>query len=297
MMKGRMGKDSTVATVTSKIQLRPASTHAALVVIYGLELGVKYDLMRPTVIIGRSLKADIRVDQASVSRQHSRLTCGAKGVTLVDLGSKNGTYVNDQFIETEVRLRHGDLIKTGRAIFRFIAGGNIESAYYDEMQRLTTLDGLTQVYNRRYLEAALEREISRANRYQRNLALLLIDVDCFKQINDTHGHIAGDDVLHQVGSRIRSQVRLEDTPARYGGDEFALLLPETNAKSAQHTAERIRKIVARGPVRSGGFDIPVSISVGVAVLAPDVRTAADLVRSADEKLYRAKNRGRNRVCR
>ncbi len=291
-----MAKTKTVVTVISKISERPVNRDAALVVIYGLDLGRKYDLTKEVTIIGRSSKADIQIDQESISRNHAKLVNGANHVVIRDMGSTNGTYVNDEQITTDYQLRNGDLVKIGRTIFKFIAGGNIEAAYHDEIYRLTTVDGLTQVYNRRYFEEALEREISRCHRYGRDLSLVMMDIDHFKQINDMYGHLAGDFVLKHVASTIKTKIRREDIFARYGGEEFGLLLPEVDAKGATAMAEKARKLIERQTFEFDKQIIPVTISLGVATLSAGLRDAADLVRQADAKLYEAKGAGRNRVC-
>jgi two-component system cell cycle response regulator len=291
-----MGKTKTVVTVISKISERPVSRDAALVVIHGLDLGRKYDLMREQTVVGRSSKADIQIDQEAISRNHARFGITAGRVTLKDLGSTNGTYVNDEMIATELQLRNGDLVKIGRTIFKFIEGGNIESAYHDEIYRLTTVDGLTQVFNRRYFEETVEREISRCQRYGRQLSLVMVDIDRFKLINDNFGHLAGDHVLKHVASAIKTRIRREDILSRYGGEEFALLLPEIDVKGAAALAEKIRKLIEKQKFEFDKQEIPVTISAGVAALKTPSYEAADLVRAADTQLYAAKNEGRNKVC-
>lgn len=291
-----MGKTKTVVTVISKISERPTNPHAALVVIYGLELGRKYDLLDKAVVVGRSSKADIQVDQESVSRNHARFAQDGGRVMVEDLGSTNGTFVNDDPIDGATQLRNGDLIKIGRTIFKFIAGGNIETAYHDEIYRLTTVDGLTQIFNRRYFEDTLDRELSRCHRYQRALSLVLMDIDFFKQINDQHGHLAGDYVLKMLASTIKTKIRREDVFARYGGEEFALLLPEVDADGALLMAEKIRKLVEAQQFQFDNQRIPVTLSLGLTSLNGESMESADLVKLADAKLYEAKNAGRNRVC-
>lgn len=284
----------TVVTVISKVSERVVPLNAAVVVIYGVELGRKYDLVEQTVVLGRSSKADIQIDQESVSRNHARIVAGSNGVAIEDLDSTNGTFVNDSPITGAIQLRNGDLIKIGRTIFKFIAGGNIESAYHDEIYRLTTVDGLTQVYNRRYFEEALDREISRCNRYRRDLTLALLDIDRFKQINDTFGHLAGDHVLKQLAGAVKEKIRREDVFARYGGEEFALLLPEVDGQGAAKMAEKVRKLVEVHPFTYEGQRIAVTVSLGLASLSPD-QSGPDLLRVADARLYLAKSAGRNRV--
>jgi two-component system cell cycle response regulator len=291
-----MAQKETVVTAISKISDRPFNLDAALVVIYGLDLGRKYDLNREEIIIGRSSKADICVDQESVSRNHAHVSNTSKGVRIKDLGSTNGTFVNDEAVTKERELRNGDLVKIGRTIFKFIAGGNIEAAYHDEIYRLTTMDGLTQIHNRRYFDEQLDRELSRSRRYERVLSLVMMDIDHFKQINDEHGHLAGDYVLKQLASTVRMRIRREDVFARYGGEEFGILLPEIDLKGARMFAEKVRQIVQKQNFMFDKSVIPVTVSLGVATLLSEHREAADLVRAADEKLYEAKSTGRNRVC-
>ncbi|SEK70785.1 diguanylate cyclase (GGDEF) domain-containing protein [Stigmatella aurantiaca] len=291
-----MAQRETVITLISKISDRPVNLDAALVVIYGMDLGRKYDLSRNEIVIGRSSKSDIPLDQESVSRTHARITNTVKGVHIEDQGSTNGTFVNDHPVTSPQELRNGDLVKIGRTIFKFIAGGNIEAAYHDEIYRLTTMDGLTQVHNRRYFDEQLDREVSRSRRYERALSLVMFDVDHFKHINDKRGHLAGDYVLKQLASAVRVNIRREDVFARYGGEEFGILLPEVDAKGTRLFAEKVRQKVEQTHFTFDKHPISVTISLGCALLLPEHREPGDLVRAADEKLYEAKNKGRNRVC-
>jgi len=289
-------RTTTAITAISKISNRGVNRAAALVVIHGDDLGRKYDLSGREVTIGRSSKCSIQVDQESVSRTHAKVVTKDGRVTVQDLGSTNGTLVNDEQIDGAFRLRNGDFIKVGRTIFKFIASNNIEAAYHDEVYRLTTMDGLTQVFNRRYFEDTLERELSRCRRHGRSLALVLIDVDHFKRINDRHGHLAGDVVLKGVAELIKSRIRKEDILSRYGGEEFALLLPEIDLKGAVAQAEKTRKLVGNHTFSFDGDAIEVTISAGVAALSKKIEDGEALVRGADERLYEAKSAGRDRVC-
>ncbi len=290
-----MARGKTVVTVISKISERQSTSDAALVVIYGMDLGRKYDLNRAEFTIGRSSKCDIQIDQESISRNHAVITNDGKRVQIKDLGSTNGTYVNDNAVD-EYEVRNGDYIKIGRTIFKFLAGGNIESSYHEEIYRLTTIDGLTQIFNKRYFTETVDRELSRSARYGRSLTQIMFDIDHFKQINDNAGHLAGDHVLKQLASAVKTKIRREDVFARYGGEEFAILLPEVNLKGAVLTAEKIRKLVEKTQFRFDDEDVPVTISLGVAQAVKDTNEASALIRAADEKLYEAKRSGRNRVC-
>ncbi len=286
-------RQKTVITVVSKVADKPAGKDACLVVIYGLELGRKHNLESATVLIGRSSKADVQIDQESVSRNHAKIINTGKSMILRDLGSTNGTYVNDQLIDEYV-LRDGDLVKIGRTIFKFLSGGNIENAYHEEIYRLTTIDGLTQIHNRRFFLEQLEREVSRARRYRRDLSLILFDIDRFKSINDTYGHLAGDYVLTQMATVVRGKIRREDVLARYGGEEFAIVLPEIDGPNALAFAEKIRKLIEKAPFKFEEAKLQVTVSVGVTTLADEI-DASELVKRADDKLYEAKEGGRNCV--
>jgi diguanylate cyclase (GGDEF)-like protein len=287
-------RNNTVVTVISRISDRPAGKEACLVVIYGLDLGRKHNVDRPSITVGRSAKADIQIDQESVSRNHCKLINTGKSIMLRDLGSTNGTYVNDELVDEYV-LRDGDLIKIGRSIFKFLSGDNIENAYHEEIYRLTTIDGLTQIYNKRYFVEMLEREIGRAQRYRRDLSLILFDIDGFKVINDTYGHLAGDHVLKQLASVIRGRIRREDILSRWGGEEFAVILPEIDHSNALQFAEKVRGLVETAAFKFEDVLIPVTVSIGVASLMPDLQASDDFIRLADARLYDAKSAGRNRV--
>ncbi len=281
--------------MVADIPVRAATARdACLVVIYGLDLGKKYDVDKKAVSLGRSSSSDVQIDQESVSRNHCKLINTGQTILLRDLGSTNGTYVNDELVDEYV-LRDGDFIKVGRCIFKFLVGTNIESAYHEEIYRLTTIDGLTQIFNKRYFIETLEREIGRAERYRRHLSLIMFDIDHFKDANDTYGHLAGDHILRQLAATIKTRIRREDVLARYGGEEFSIVLPEIDSANATVFAEKIRSLVERTVFEFEEIRIPLTISLGVACLTPDLQTAVDLIKIADERLYMAKEQGRNRV--
>jgi diguanylate cyclase (GGDEF)-like protein len=273
---------------------------ACLVVIYGAELGKRIPLGDADTECGRAVDTGISLDDDAVSRHHARFGWSGAQVVLKDLGSTNGTFVNDAPVRERV-LRDGDQVKIGHTIFKFISGANIELSYHEEIYRLMTVDGLTQVQNKRSFDTALDREVARAHRYRRPLALVLFDIDHFKRINDEFGHIAGDAVLRQLAALVSNNVRREDVVARVGGEEFAILLPELDADRARYAAEKLRALIERTPCRFDERTIPLTSSFGVAELpsgpgaaaAPDPR---ELYRVADERLYAAKHGGRNRIA-
>lgn len=264
----------TVVTVISKIGDRRPKADACLVVIYGQQLGAKHILKPGEMIIGRSSQAQLQIDHESVSRRHARIVLTESGVLLADLGSTNGTYVNDEPIQ-ERTLAHGDLLKVGRTILKYLSTDNIEAAYYEEIHRLTTIDGLTRCFNARYAREQLIREVSRAARYTRPLSVLMFDVDDFARINEEYGHLAGDAILAQLGKRLGRRVRREDILARTGGGEFALVTPEVEKAGAVHLGERVLRIIGETAFGFDDVQIPVTLSIGVAALDEIVIPEAD----------------------
>lgn len=289
--------DKTVVTVSLPISplIKPKDAkEAALIIIYGKELGRKHKL-GDTTILGRSVKCHIQIDEDSVSRNHCRIKFTGRSYVIKDLGSTNGTYVNDEMVD-EIVLKDGDLIKIGGCVIKFLSGSNIESSYHEEIYRLMTIDGLTQVYNKRYFLEILEKEMSRSRRYGRELSLIMFDIDHFKHINDTYGHLAGDAILKQLCQLVKAKIRREDFIARYGGEEFTIILPEIENFNAIMTAEKIRKLVEQTEFIFEDITIPVTISLGVSTMVDDLMDVESFIKKADENLYNAKNSGRNRVC-
>lgn len=289
----------TVVTLVASMTPEPTAPMgpACLVVIYGTNLGKRFFLETGETIIGRSDLVQIQVEQESISRQHAKVISDGTRQRLVDLNSTNGTFVNDQTI-TDAILSDGDFVRVGQTIFKYLAGTNIESKYHEEIYRLTTVDGLTHAYNKRYFLESLERELNRAQRYSRALSLIMLDIDHFKNINDTYSHLAGDYVLREMGSQIIQNLRREDIFSRYGGEEFAILLPEIGLEDARQVAEKLRRKIESQTFMFSQKTIPVTASFGVHATKPnepDV-TSEQFIAAADAKLYEAKQSGRNRVC-
>ncbi len=164
-----------------------------------------------------------------------------------------------------------------------------------KMVEMTTKDELTKLYNRRVFNETIERELSRAVRYETNLSLCMLDLDCFKEINYTHGHIAGDIVLIRVGRILEDSVRESDVCCRYGGDEFAIILPNTDVMDAGALGERVRRKVAEYQFQYNSAKINVTVSLGIVPFNCTVNSASQMIENADEALYRAKNSGKNKV--
>ncbi|MCG3173664.1 MAG: hypothetical protein GMKNLPBB_01863 [Myxococcota bacterium] len=287
-------KIETVVTNISRVyEKAPRTRNAAIVTIYGPDLGRKYELSQERFVVGRSSEVNLTIDQESVSRKHAVFVSSNSGVFVEDLKSTNGTYVNDVIVDRQ-ELKHGDLIKIGRAIFKFLSGNSIEKDYYEEIYRLSTFDGLTNAYNRKHFLDMLDRELSRAQRYNRPLSLLFVDLDNFKNVNESYGHLAGDSVLSQVAKQMRRYLRREDVIGRFAGEEFAIILPESGQEAAENVAARITDLISTYDFRFEGTGIRVTASVGVAVANGAVRTADELIQAADASLTIAQRRSAHR---
>ncbi len=268
---------------------------ASIIVIYGPELGKRLQLGTAPFEIGRSGRCDLPIDQESVSRHHARISFDGKHYRIQDLKSTNGTFVGDTAVEQH-RLSDGEQVRIGRSILKFMTGENVEVQYHEEIYRLMTVDGLTEIHNRRYFNEALEREMNRSQRYQRNLSLILFDIDFFKRVNDTFGHLAGDHLLRHIASMVKPRLRRDDIFARTGGEEFAVLLPEIAIDGARIIAEKIRRIVETSQLTYEKQVMRCTISLGVAGLRGNEARPDDLYKAADALMYQAKQAGRNRVA-
>jgi diguanylate cyclase (GGDEF)-like protein len=284
--------------VTPLEELRPLRQGTdCLVVIYSADTrqyGKRYVLERELLSVGRGQENTVVLDNDSVSRRHCRIEKRNQAWYVVDLDSTNGTYVNDELVK-EYQLRRGDQVKIGDTIVKYLSGSDVEAQYHEAIHEMAIKDGLTNVHNKRYLLESLEREIPRALRHQRPLSVVLFDIDFFKKVNDTYGHLAGDYVLKELATLVKQRLRPDDVFGRYGGEEFCSILPETPLVGAGAIAEDLRRRVQEKRFVFEGESIPVTVSLGAAELNAG-QDATAFVKAADEKLYEAKRSGRNRVC-
>lgn len=275
------------------------SRNACLVHIYptGSGMGARYTLSDQPLVIGRGNECEIRINDHSVSRRHARVQPAVDGYYAVDLQSTNGTYVND-LPAAMCKLKDGDYLRVGNCIYRFLMGGNVEAEYHEEIYRLTIVDALTDIHNKRYFFEFLDRELARSSRYDRPLSLVMMDIDRFRAINEELGHLGGDFTLRELAARIKGSIRKEELFARYGGEEFAVVLPETTIEGAANLADRLVKVINATEFQYEDRSYTVTISVGVATTQGEKDiTPIELIRRADEKLYQAKREGRNRaIC-
>ncbi len=246
--------------------------------------------------IGRSSTADISMPHVhSLSRSHARLNHFGDLVEVEDLGSTNGTFVNDRQIVGRRPLKSGDRFQLGAAHFKFLHEADPEHAYHEAIYQLVMCDGLTQIYNRRKFDEELRREFGRARRHGRPLSLIHFDIDHFKNINDTYGHLCGDAVLQQIARRVGDRLRPEQVFARAGGEEFVVLSPEMEVEGAGRLAEKLRRLIAAEVFRYADLEVEITCSFGVAALEGDMKRRRDLYEAVDRAMYAAKRDGRNRV--
>jgi two-component system cell cycle response regulator len=302
MSKG--GPPSSKEFHTLVVEAQPPSrgsrTKGVITVLSGVETG-RVMAVGDTVVlkIGRAPDCGLRFDDASVSSAHANLACIGGQHVFSDARSTNGSYVNDVRVTEPVILKDGDRIQLGSSTFlRFSLVDPEEENALRRVYEAALRDGLTGVYNRKHLEERLDAEVSFALRHDTHLSVVMIDVDFFKRVNDTYGHLGGDAVLKTVAGILGTGLRAEDIVARYGGEEFTIVARNIDVARACALAERLRYAIAQTVVPFNGHQIRVTSSAGVASLAccpPDKRDRTTLVGIADKRLYRAKETGRDRV--
>lgn len=279
------------------------STLPCLILYSGPDAGRRFDLAPGRHLIGRSDEAAIRINMPCVSRRHAELYVAGDTVMLHDLGSANRTCVNQTPIETPTALKQGDLVQVDNIVLRFHERKSLDALLHDRIYRLATTDPGTGAFNRRYMKDTIEREVLRAQRGHHPLAVICFDLDHFKQVNDSHGHAAGDQVLRLCAQRVHQALRGGDMLCRVGGEEFVVLLPDTELPQAAVLAERLRAAVGEQPfaLSTGNMAAATTllyrqtISLGVAELAEGKPDGEALLELADRRLYMAKHGGRDRV--
>jgi diguanylate cyclase (GGDEF)-like protein len=297
-MKRGMADERDDQTRTFLVEARSSDPAPCLVMIRGPQLGRRIALSEGAHTLGRSSECDLVIATDGVSRQHCILRVERGTVRVRDCGSKNGTWVQGERIAVDeaIVLANGAILRTGDASFKLLLNGDAEAEYHEAVYRMLTEDVLTQVKNRRFLMDVLEREVAREQRGENGLALLLVDVDEFKRINDEAGHVFGDYVLREVAALIARQARRTDCLARFGGDEFAVVLTDSTKSGAEIFAERLRGQVEHMRFELDGKTFPVTLSIGVAHWTPEIGTPPAFLNAADVAFYAAKAAGRNRVA-
>jgi diguanylate cyclase (GGDEF)-like protein len=287
---------------------RARDRRPALVFLRGELLAVPIPLDRPAVTLGRALEADVRVNDSRASRLHARITTepdeatGQTRYRLTDLDSTNGTLLNGKLI-TNAFMEDGDKFVIGDHLIRFELLDEIDREFQQQIHRLLVHDELTGLLTSKSFFSELRREAARAEAESMPFCVLMMDIDHFKEVNDTYGHLVGSETLEAVGAIIKKALRAGDVAARFGGEEFAAFLLDADYAQALVAAERVRSEIEKNEfpaVRRGSTEPPrthrITISIGVASYPDDGRDPIQLIELADSALYRAKRNGRNRVC-
>lgn len=284
------------AELQREIAGRQSRLAAYLIVLSGTNVGEMHKLDGPETVLGRGMQATIRLTDEGISRRHARVMNVAGQLVIEDLGSANGTIVNGDLVQRKV-LADGDKIRLGsNTILKFQHQDKLEESFQQQMYDAALRDGLTKAFNKKYFMDRLDTEFSYARRHRTTLSIIIFDVDHFKRVNDTYGHIAGDHVLTKLSKISQGCVRAEDVFARYGGEEFGVICRGIPLVNAGVLGERLRSAVEAGVFDFEGARIPVTISVGVAALPETpAQEVMQLIGAADGALYEAKRSGRNRV--
>ena len=275
------------------------TSHPTLLVLSGSRTGQSFRLEPGEHVLGRGWDTDLFLEDESVSRKHAAFIVTPEGHYYVrDLGSTNGTKVNGTRISDQPRrIFVGDRIRLSSTVCVKL---RVQDATEEQMQQalysMAIHDPLTGAFNKRYLAERIDQEVAFAWRRGHPLSLIIFDLDNFKQVNDTHGHHVGDEVLREVARYVQSSLRLEDIFSRFGGEEFVILMRDASADEAWQVAERIRRGVEELTIEMDNKSLKVTISIGIATTTDETCCSSmDLFSQADKRLYIAKKLGRNRV--
>ena len=295
-------EETTTAHEVEEIQeklssLRTSRTKPVLTVITGGASGRQFKVMKGTAVIGRATNAELRVEDDGISRTHARIRAETNRAWVEDMGSRNGTFLNGAKVTAPIELHDGDKIQVGRStVIRFGFQDDLDESFHENLMSSALRDGLTRLFNKRYFTERLDSELKFAQRHNTALSLLMLDLDHFKKVNDTLGHLAGDNVLAAIANTLLRAVRNEDVVARFGGEEIAIILRAIEIDSAYVMAERLRRLVEATKIDFDGKQLRATVSIGCAGYpSTPCKTPEQLVEAADKALYRAKHGGRNRV--
>ncbi len=285
-----------VETFVKKPEAKPR--RGALVVLRGIETGRMVLLESDVTIIGRGREAGFRYDDTGLSREHARIVRDGQHYFIEDLDSRNGTFIDGERV-TRAQLQDGArVVLSQNVVLRFNLVDEVEERVGQQLFEASTRDALTGLYNRRYFDERLASEVAYAHRHSAQLGLVMIDIDHFKKVNDTHGHLVGDMILQSVARKMAAVIRAEDVLARYGGEELVIIARGVPRDGLRVLAERMRRALHDTTIPHQSQSLRATISAGVATLDECDRHATGdlLVALADERLYRAKREGRDRVC-
>lgn len=268
---------------------------ACLVVLHGKDIGRRFELPPEGLVLGRGEDVSVPVLDTAASRRHAEIKPSPLGWMITDQKSTNGLYINGQRTKHRV-LAEGDRIQIGSTVLKFSFEDALEEGLRRKLYDSATRDALTGLHNKRFFLESLELAFAHADRRDAPLSVLVLDIDYFKMVNDEYGHLVGDVVLKEVAAVLQGEVRQEDLLARFGGEEFVLLMRETGPEAAQALAERVRRRVEEKTFDAEGKALTLTLSVGGATLrGRNFAGGTGLFECADAALYEAKRAGRNRT--
>jgi len=294
-------EDQTMISPIQQIVEAASARQPALLMISGPHLGRSFEIDKEEFMIGRIENCDLQIEDDLASRHHCKILLTPDGAQIVDLASTNGTLVNGRRVDRAF-LKEGDQIQVGSlTLFKYHIQGEAEAKFLAQLFTAATKDFLTGAYGKKFLLDRLSAEYHYLIRRGGNLTVMALDLDHFKLVNDTFGHLAGDDALKAVAKHLINHTRKDDVVARFGGEEFVILMRDINLEQAKQIAENLREGISKIKLSApSGQDFQVRVSIGVCSLSTANRasftTPESLIQHADEKLYEAKRSGRNKVC-
>lgn len=293
-------EDQTLVAPIESLERLEIEHTPSLLMISGPQIGRNFPIVEDEFMIGRAGHCDLPIEDELVSRHHCKICLTNDGALLKDLGSTNGTLLNGRKIREDSTIREGDQIQVGSTvILRYHLQEEVEAKFLGSLYESATKDFLTSTYNKRFFLERLQEEFSHASRHERSLSVLVIDIDHFKKINDTYGHLAGDLAIQQVAHHLMGHTRRDDIVARFGGEEFVILLRDLDRDSAKRLAEQLRSQISELHITHGSAQFQLTVSIGVACLNKSNQDQypqfQDVLSAADQRLYEAKSAGRNRV--
>lgn len=256
-----------------------------------------YRLEKPDLVVGRSSKSDIWLDEPSVSRQHARLTRSELDIGLIDLDSKNGTFCNGKPVHETTMLKDGDKIQIGaETVLKFSMQDELDEAAQEKLYAAAVRDGVTGVFNESFVCELLKNELAYAARHDQPVSILRLDIDQFDALCQTHGPSAGSFVLLNVANQVTQAVRAEDVLGRFNTSELVLVMRGVSEEVAVAVAGRMRRHIAETTFQFNFQPLRVTVSIGVATQRHnEFKSGEDLLEASRSYMEKAKKNGRNRV--
>jgi len=282
-------------SITGLVQNKPKKFF--LFFLSGPQQGHLFTLTEGTTLIGRSQECDLVINDNRISRKHLKFKLKEGKAVIEDLDSTNGTFVNGEKTKHRELKMNDKVHMSPTTVFKYSLADEDEKVALNELYELGVNDPLTGVYNKRYFMERLEEELNHAKRFEIPISLAMIDIDHFKKINDSYGHLAGDQVLIKTAELMKSICRNTDILARYGGEEFSIILKNTDEKGASVQADRLRKKIAKKNFDLEKNKIKINVSIGIASYqeTAKIKDEKQFIKTADRALYHSKKKGRNRT--